>query len=129
MNKYQIPKDHLRLLLQDRIDWSKSNTDFIQTIPEALKYVRDKLGVFVDFSDIPEKYIDYAFNQILPVLPNIGITCDEQSYYLTIESYDSFIYEVKYRAIFKQIMDRKDIQFVINDKDKISVIKRELKVP
>jgi len=129
MNKYQIPKENLRILLDDRILWSKQNKDFIQTIPKSLKYVRDSLGVFVDFSDIPNDCIDYAFNQVLFILPCIDITSDEESYYLTIDGYDTFISEVKYRAILKQIMDRSDLQFVLANDDTIHVIKSKLKVP
>lgn len=129
MDKYQITIEQLRALLQDRIDWSVRNPDFIQTKSSSLKYAKEKLGVFVDYHDIPEKYINASFNQILPLLDSIGITTDGEFYYITVDAYDSFLYEVRRLAIIKQILERPDIQFVIDKDDRIYTIRTELKVP
>lgn len=131
MDKYLITTDQLRALLQDRIEWSIANPDFSQTTSKHLLYLKETLGISVDYVNIKQKYIDFAFSQTLCILPSIGISRgpNEDSYYISIDSYDKFMYEIRYRAIFKQILDRPDIQFVITKDDKIIIIKTELKVP
>jgi len=129
MEKYRVPREKLKKLVEDRItDCKQSNGAILENAVPSIQYLVKKLEVPCYFSTIPEKYIDKAYNDTLLVLPALGIEEYEDSYFMNIDQYDSFLLEIRIRAIYQQLFDRQDIVFCYIG-DKLSIIKSKTKVP